>query len=85
MDNRVFAIAFNEGEQTLNFLDETLSKKPVVPTIILVDPFWLPPILNPPSTGEEDNSLKTSTNTDAPKDVSKEALELNDDEHQGDA
>ena len=49
------------------------------------DSLELPPILNPPSTGEEDNSLKTSTNTDAPKDVSKEALELNDDEHQGDA
>ena len=44
-----------------------------------------PPILNPPSTGEKDNSLKPSTNTDAFKNVSKEALYLNDDEQKRDA
>ena len=31
------------------------------------DSLELSPILNPPSTGEENNSLETSTNTDAPK------------------
>ena len=36
-----------------------------------------PPIPNPPSTVEEDISLKPSTNTDTSKDLSKEVLELN--------